>query len=491
MTPENAATAHRRPLLLALFLITFCTYGAFFNGGGWNQNAHFALTRAIVEQQTVRIDSYRWATFDVSEHDGHVYANKAPGLSLMAVPVYAALHALVDPEQQRTVAFMTLAAWICTLAVCALPGGLLVAAIAHHLMRVGIAPSTATAVSLTTGFGSMLFPFSSMLFLHTASALFLFVAWDLVVRHRRPLLAGVAAGMSGFFNYLCIPLAAGILILHGLRSRNRRAILLFSVGAIGPALALAAYQHAAFGNPFTTTLDTLPAHFIDEGAVGGILRLPSPAALLHLTISPYRGLLFSMPILAWGIWGAVRRRSSDAITALILTAILILANASFNGWHAGSSYGPRYLIPIIPLLMVYSAYVWDAAILVRRAAVGWSLFVAALAAAVNPMVSPDVPNPLTDYLVPLFFSGRFSSRIADLPPDSWKSMAGHVSVNEQTILEVTPWMIAPRESPEAYWASFNLAELLLPGSPWSAAAILAISALAVLASYRHAQRIPK
>jgi hypothetical protein len=39
-------------LLLAVFVST----AYFYQAGGWNQNARFNLTRAIIEQRTVRID---------------------------------------------------------------------------------------------------------------------------------------------------------------------------------------------------------------------------------------------------------------------------------------------------------------------------------------------------------------------------------------------------------------------------------------------------
>src|SRR5262245_25463264 len=55
----------------------------------WNQNSRFDLTRALVEQHTVRIDDYVANTGDYATIDGRYYTDKAPGLSLAAVPVYA------------------------------------------------------------------------------------------------------------------------------------------------------------------------------------------------------------------------------------------------------------------------------------------------------------------------------------------------------------------------------------------------------------------
>src|SRR5436190_9016631 len=72
-----------------LFFLTALTYAYFYAGGGWNQNAAFDLTRAIVERHTFAIDAYASNTGDVSFANGHVYANKAPALSWIAVIPYA------------------------------------------------------------------------------------------------------------------------------------------------------------------------------------------------------------------------------------------------------------------------------------------------------------------------------------------------------------------------------------------------------------------
>ena len=78
----------------ALFALALGVYAYFYQAGGWNQNARFDLVRAIVERGTLRIDAYESNTGDKAERDGHLYSDKAPGVSLTALPMYAAVHAL-------------------------------------------------------------------------------------------------------------------------------------------------------------------------------------------------------------------------------------------------------------------------------------------------------------------------------------------------------------------------------------------------------------
>src|ERR671937_2938106 len=66
---------------------------------GYNQNAHYALVRALAVYGTPRIDKTRGqigdvSTGDVATYKGHVYAAKAPGLALTSVPAFLLVKAL-------------------------------------------------------------------------------------------------------------------------------------------------------------------------------------------------------------------------------------------------------------------------------------------------------------------------------------------------------------------------------------------------------------
>jgi hypothetical protein len=90
---------------LNLFLLVFLAHAYFASATGWNQIARIAMIFAIVEpgpyQLTGRIDEFvepnarNFFSGDWARGRGeHFYSNKAPGVSLIGVPAYAALHAL-------------------------------------------------------------------------------------------------------------------------------------------------------------------------------------------------------------------------------------------------------------------------------------------------------------------------------------------------------------------------------------------------------------
>ncbi len=51
-------TFNERWISWLLLAITFISFAYFHQGGGWNQNARFAMVRAMVEEGKLSIDSY-------------------------------------------------------------------------------------------------------------------------------------------------------------------------------------------------------------------------------------------------------------------------------------------------------------------------------------------------------------------------------------------------------------------------------------------------
>ena len=86
-TIDADARRDRRAIWL-LATTSFVLYAYFFQGTGWNQNAHFDTVRAFVENGTAEITPFATNTGDVSRIGDRVFSNKPPGLPLAGVPVY-------------------------------------------------------------------------------------------------------------------------------------------------------------------------------------------------------------------------------------------------------------------------------------------------------------------------------------------------------------------------------------------------------------------
>lgn len=477
-----------------LFLLTFVTYGYFYAGAGWNQNAQFDLTRAIVEQKRFAIDVYASNTGDVSRHGGHVYSNKPPGLSFLAAAPYAVLHAIAnragaDLDDARLLAIHN---YLCTLAV-VVPFGAIVPAIVFLFgRRSGIDATWAAIVGLAIALATQCFPYATFLIAAVPSGALLLLA----LLDRRAWSGGFFAGFATVVNYLAAPAVVIFAISHG-----RKGWWKYIVAAVPMLGFLALYQQLAFGSFAATSIDRLDPRFVTQGAALGVLGAPSLEALWGITFSPYRGLFFFAPVLVMAGFGFYewvaferrrgRRRPTEIVAAVAICAIFFLFNVCFNGWEGGFGIGARYLVPLIPLLGVAMLFLrgWQRPLFVGLAAVSFAINFTA--AAVDPQPSGTIPRPLTQYLVPLLVHGEFSPDVPITPPWSAATFTGHTSVNRMAHDEAVVFTKHPPGSPESEWSSFNLGESFAgAGDPRSLIPIALVIALGAAAIVRKARRVP-
>jgi len=425
-----------------LFLVTFATYAYFHAGGGWNQNAQLDLTRAIVERHTFAIDAYAGNSGDVSFANGHIYANKAPGLSWLA-----ALPLFLFPATT-----LTLKAYLCTLVCVAIPGAFIPAMLYVVARRRGDDARWAAFVAMAIALGTELLPYATIFMVAVPSGALMLYA----MTSPRRFLAGFAAGLAVTMNYLALPVVilecggvAAAFKSGGLATALQK--LRFVAGAALPMIALAVYQRVCFGGFFTTSVAKTDPRFLVTGAPFGVLGKPSLEALFGITISPYRGLFFFAPLLLIPLVYLWRDKP-----VLVVTLFFFAFNVCFNGWEGGFGIGARYLVPLIPL--------WGLALMQARPR--WLVVALAIVsfainftgAAVDPQPSGTIPYPLTQYEIPLLLHGRFSPSVPITPPWSAATFTGHTSVNRLTYDEAIVFARHPPGSVEAEWTSFNLGE---------------------------------
>jgi hypothetical protein len=437
-----------------LFLLTFATYGYFFAGGGWNQNATFDLTRAIVERHTFAIDDYYRNTGDVSYGRDHTYANKAPALAWLAAIPYAPLYAFersrdADPGN---VQLLTINCYLCSLVCVALPGAFIPATLFLYARRRGFDARWAALVALSIGLATQLLPYASIFMVAVPSAALLLLAFTTPNRA----LAGLAAALAVAMNYLCAPALLAFAFVG-----PRKTWLRYVAGSLPPLAALLAYQRICFGGFFTTSVAATDPRFLTHGAPLGVMQRLSLPVLYAITLSPYRGFFFFAPILIVAIAGLLawwRRERIACTAAIVVIVVFLLFNASFNGWEGGFGIGGRYLVPLIPLFGIALLHTRWRALAGVAAAISFAINFAAVA--VDPQPSGTISRPLTQYIVPLLFTGHFPSSVPITPPWSFTTFTGHTSINRMTLDEIVVFMRHAPGSEASEWASFNLGELV-------------------------------
>lgn len=458
-----------RRVAATIFALLLAASAFFFGGSGFNQNSTFDLTRALVEQHSIRIDTFASNTRDVSTSGGHLYVNKAPGLSFLAAIPYALMP---RPHEVRTA---NIELYLCTVAICGSSAAWIGVLLFTAARSLGSHLPTAAGLAMIGVLATPMFPWSTLLFAHLPSAaltLFAFLALSGLAK-RRPLAAGAALGLASTMNYLCIVVAALFaLLLLATSTRRMRELWLYIAGGAPFAAALMWYQQVAFGSWMQTPVATEDPRYLTHGAWMGVFTMPDPYALWGITFSPYRGLFYLCPLLLLAFPGAMLLRHRAGLRPALVTAIATISfyflfNASFNGWFAGYSIGPRYLVPVVPLiyLLAMSALSRLRPLWIVTAVISLSLSI--VVTAVDPQPPEQILDPIGHYELPALLTGHPSSS-NDVPRWVRDFYIGHTSTNRVTVDDGTPFRRHAVRSAAVEWASFNLGELITaPGSPWS------------------------
>jgi hypothetical protein len=470
--PASPAGPSPRPprqisaLVFALVMVS-CAY--FVHGAGHNQNSRFDLTRALVEDGTVRIDRFRDNTHDISKFEGHWYSDKAPGLALIATVPYALGLRHAQPADTSEPD-----PWVLhglTLVTCSLATALAAVALLRLLagLGVGLGPSLLAVIGWVLGTNA--FAYAGLFLSHQLVASLVVLALAGVraaelaasslpapAPARRGLAlafgAGFAAGGAVLSEFPAVLLAAAIGV-YALRALGVRGALAFAAGGIVPAVVLAAYNAACFGDPFHLGYQSLAnAHFA-EGVGGGLLgfHAPSLGVMAELTLFEFRGLLPLSPFLVLavpGLWWMARApalRRLGALCAVSLLGLIVLMSG-FPFWNGGAAMGPRHLVPVLPFAIVAVAVSIDRVIAVLPRA-GTAAIVAVIAVSIAictasvavapeffdvqarqaPVPGMDIPrreHPVRDVVFPLLARGHVSFKATQrggLTYESW--LPGH------------------------------------------------------------------
>jgi hypothetical protein len=343
---------HRIDALL-VFLLTLVLYLATTGGSMATDIMSYEVAKNIAEHGSVAMS---FNVHDMDAHrgvDGRYYSPYGIGHPLYAVPFYLAGRSaeaatglgVGKPEAIRKAFFVVGSAFAAAATVWLT---------CLFALRLGASARAAAATALALGFGTLLWPYAKMGFNATVAALTLvwgvYLVWT-GVRDARPAMlwlsgAGFGCALLVRHELVLATLPAGLWILIESRWNVRAAIRRIVPVAVPVAAALLLtlyYNHVRFGN----ILDT--GYLRDSTAAFG----PVWAGLAGFVASPGRSLFLFAPVTALGLAAFASLWRRDRATAVLLggtAVILTLFYASNLYWDADRSYGPRYLVPLLPFL---------------------------------------------------------------------------------------------------------------------------------------------
>jgi len=352
---RDGAAAWR--IFLFLATVYLATYGGhLYTGDGieMERTAESLILRGDLAVEP-GVDGHVWG---YPGADGRRYSPYALGLSVVEAPFIGVAHligrTLGLAEMPDRKVLWTLVTSVNVL-VTAAAGALLFL----FLRGVGEGKRSSAGTALIYGLGTMAWVYSKHDFAEPLAGLALLGAAHFLLRagrngdDRSLLLAGAFNGFGFFTKYQMVILTPALLfvILRDPRYRSgggaalARRVALFLVAGLPFGLANLAVNHARFGM-------WLQTGYANQGEiVAGWGHVAE--GLFGLFLSPGKGLFWYSPILILSLfsWREYRRRHREAaLLGESLIALTVLTFAPLWWWHGDWSWGPRYLVVVLPFL---------------------------------------------------------------------------------------------------------------------------------------------
>jgi len=353
----------RRPVAVGLLVLgaTLVTVRGSF-GGGQDEEIVFvsaanllgghglALTTESVAD--IAAQTSIWEDAVVPARDGRHYTVYGPLQAIAAVPLYA-LGKLVAGGDTGP-ARLAVGRWVGSFnpIVTALTAALLTL----WLLQLGCSRDVATAGGLGWALSGLAWPYAKTFLSEPLTALCYLVVILAADRARRSErlgwswaagLAGAAAVMTRPHNVVLLPILLAPLAFGSGKAKRLIAAVVPIAAACGWWLW---FNQLRFGSP------------LDFGYQAGIQRDFAlgnlPIGVVGQLISPGRGLLFYAPWVVLAMAGFPRLRQRDATVAwscLAAFVVQLLFYSLRTTWWGNWCWGPRYLVPVLPLLAILAA----------------------------------------------------------------------------------------------------------------------------------------
>lgn len=361
--------------------------------------------------------------------DGRLYPNKPPATSVVGTLAYRAARVGSEPPTLREFT------WWARLFAGVVPVVLLLGVAWGRLRELGHGAPVVTAAALLLVLGTPLFVYARLFYGHALAACLLYLGLVEIGRARERdsvvragvggLLAAFAITVEYAAAFAGLPIAIALVaawVGASTRAGKRRALLRGAAalaGALIPVALLALYHQQVFGSPFTTgyhhAVEPSFAAAHGQGLLG--LGLPRLEKLGVDLISPKTGLLVFSPIVGFALAGLVhgsRRSGPRAVAArldLAVFACLLVVGIGL-GFEGGWRIGPRYLVVVLPCLVIGLAeaieawrenLVFDGILAMAASA---SLLACGLAATLWPHVDPtNIGAPFGEVFMALITDG--------------------------------------------------------------------------------------
>ncbi len=344
-------------LLLALYLLT--ASGHLYSP---DEEAMYYVTRGLATRGDIAIEGDDLVPMPLREgRDGRWVSPYGILPSLAALPFFALGALLASGASVEVYEYLTrFMVSLLNAPVTAATG----AALFSFVVSLGYGRRAAWLAVGAFGVASLAWPYARTFFSEPLAGLLLILAVERTYsayahRDQRALLiAGIATGLlvaTRIAGLVVVPLlllyvaAATISCSGALRGMAERLRVvaahlgLWSLGLVPGVALVIGYNLARFGVP-------LASGYGDEA---GAFTTPWMIGLTGLLFSPGKGLFLYAPVAGLALAGAPllwQRRRLETTLVLLLVIVHVALYARWHAWDGGGVWGPRLLLPVVPLL---------------------------------------------------------------------------------------------------------------------------------------------
>ncbi len=336
--PSTLNSSDARKLLWSLGLAAALLYLAFLPPGIYSVdgNSMLGVSEAIVTSHSLTVP----AGLGIPGRRGEIYSVYYPLQSLLAAPLVAtailAARLLHAPFHFIAAAFAGILPAVYTAAT--------VAMVAWMALQLGSTLQGARRAALSFGFGTVAMVYARTFYAEPLLSLLIAGAVCLSFTRisRKIFFAAMLALLAVLAKPTGILLGPALSVYLLLRKTPARFSILPAVGSGFGLLFYFFYNVVRFENPLSFgqtwafSLSTIP-----EGIPG-------------LLVSPGRGIVwYCPPVLAviLGFRKAAKTRKTETLLIGALFAAFLVLHSFWSFWHGGWSWGPRFLVPVLPGLM--------------------------------------------------------------------------------------------------------------------------------------------
>ena len=376
-------------IVISIFIIYI-----YFMYWSWGlSDSSFFLTRSLVENKQFSIDRYAEQTTDRSVYNRHYYSNKAPGLSIISVPVYqiflGAYNILPEKikkdegmarivtefyksEIRLPLLFNRFESWsriVITAATSCLFVTITIVVLYEILKCFDLGNGYARLIAVIYGLGTPMFQEAITYRYHALSAMLSLTSFFLILKSKGKKnknvyfgLAGILAGLFLFSDFTAV-LTFLVLMFYVLSQDRGPPFFIFMIASAISYSPMLYYNYSITGNPI---------HYVgiengDTNIFGPevlkvgdrLLGTPNIYTVYRQLFDSYKGLFFYYPVLLLSLVGLIKmikKRTAESLLIIGILMIYILRFSTLYIWFGTGSPVSRYLTPVIPFLILPLAF---------------------------------------------------------------------------------------------------------------------------------------